>query len=115
MQLIKVSNKAGINKNLHPHLFRHSRATYMANFLTEAQMNAYFGWVQGSDMPAVYVHLSGRDIDDAVLKANGIMKSENEPEKIDTDNSDLVCDMENNILDALVEEKLKKMMMKLLV
>jgi site-specific recombinase XerD len=115
MQLIKVSNKAGINKNLHPHLFRHSRATYMANFLTEAQMNAYFGWVQGSDMPAVYVHLSGRDIDDAVLKANGIMKSENEPEKIDTDNSDLVCDMDNNILDALVEEKLKKMMMKLLV
>jgi len=44
----------------------------MANYLTEAQMNAYFGWVQGSDMPSIYVHLSGRDIDDAILKANGV-------------------------------------------
>ncbi|MDP4197934.1 MAG: tyrosine-type recombinase/integrase, partial [Bacteroidota bacterium] len=72
MQLSKISKKAGVNKKIHPHLFRHSRCTYMANYLTEAQMNAYFGWVQGSGMPSIYVHLSGRDIDDAVLKANGI-------------------------------------------
>lgn len=45
----------------------------MTNYLTEAQMNVYFGWVQGSDMPGVYVHLSGRDVDDAILKANGII------------------------------------------
>lgn len=45
----------------------------MANYLTEAQMNDYFGWVQGSGMPSVYVHLSGRDVDDAILKANGII------------------------------------------
>jgi integrase/recombinase XerD len=72
MRLNKIAKKAGINKKIHPHLFRHSRCTYMANYLTEAQMNAYFGWVQGSDMPSIYVHLSGRDIDDAVLKANGV-------------------------------------------
>jgi integrase len=71
-RLIKISEKAGIKKKIHPHLFRHSRATYMANYLTEAQMNQYFGWIQGSDMPFIYVHLSGRDIDDAVLKANGM-------------------------------------------
>jgi hypothetical protein len=76
MRLNKIAKKAGINKRIHPHLFRHSRATYMANFLTEAQMNAYFGWVQGSSMPSIYVHLPGCDIDDAVLKANGIVQKD---------------------------------------
>jgi integrase len=76
MMLQRIAKKAGINKRIHPHLFRHSRATYMANYLTEAQMNVYFGWTQGSDMPGVYVHLSGRDVDDAVLKANGIVQKD---------------------------------------
>lgn len=76
MRLSKISKKAGINKKIHPHLFRHSRCTYMANYLTEAQMNAYFGWTQGSNMPSIYVHLSGRDVDDAILKANGIRDKE---------------------------------------
>jgi integrase/recombinase XerD len=75
MKLKRISRKAGINKRIHPHLFRHSRCTFMANYLTEAQMNVYFGWTQGSNMPGVYVHLSGRDIDDAILKANGIVQN----------------------------------------
>lgn len=104
MMLKRTTERAGINKNIHPHLFRHSRATHMANYLTEAQMNQYFGWVQGSDMPAVYVHLSGRDVDDAVLKANGVNTAVPAPVSV-TEPSDL---------DTLVEEKLKQMMLKLL-
>lgn len=110
MQIIKISRKAGINKKIHPHLFRHSRATYMANYLTEAQMNAYFGWVQGSGMPAVYVHLSGRDVDDAILKANGITKQKNSSEAMTKENT--VCQVDN--IETLVEDKLRAMMMKLL-
>lgn len=115
MQLIKIARRAGITKNIHPHLFRHSRATYMANFLTEAQMNAYFGWVQGSDMPAVYVHLSGRDVDDAVLKANGVVTQKNGSVVNPISNSEMNHDVDSSMLEAVVEEKLKKMMMKLLV
>jgi site-specific recombinase XerD/ribosomal protein L40E len=70
--LKELSNRAGVKKRVYPHLFRHSRATHLANFLTEAQMKQYFGWVQGSDMAAVYVHLSGRDVDNSLLKLNGI-------------------------------------------
>ena len=66
-----VALKAGIKKRVNPHLFRHSRATFLANKLTEAQMCEYLGWVQGSDMPRVYVHLSGRDVDEAILEMNG--------------------------------------------
>jgi len=64
--------QVGINKRPNPHLFRHSRATILAKKLTEAQMKGFFGWTQSSDMAARYVHLSGRDIDVAIMKVNGL-------------------------------------------
>jgi site-specific recombinase XerD len=64
--------KAGIKKRCHPYIFRHSRASQMARHLTEFQMNTYFGWVQGSTMPALYVHISGKDLDDDILRMNGL-------------------------------------------
>jgi hypothetical protein len=66
---MRLASEAGVNKRINPHLFRHSRATSLANKLTEAQMKEFFGWVQGSDMAVVYVHLSGRDVDHAILDA----------------------------------------------
>jgi len=78
--LKKLVKKAGIKKRVYPHLFRHSRATHLANHLTEAQMKQYFGWVQGSKMASIYVHLSGRDVDKALLKLNGIKVEEDEKE-----------------------------------
>ena len=78
----RLAEKVGIKKRVYPHLFRHSRATHLANYLTEAQMKQYFGWVQGSDMASIYVHLSGRDVDNALLKLNGIdVKEKREDEK----------------------------------
>lgn len=76
--LHRAACKAKIEKRVNPHNFRHSRASYLANHLTEAQMNEYFGWVQGSEMASIYVHLSGRDVDNALLKVYGI---ENNTEK----------------------------------
>jgi hypothetical protein len=75
----------------------------MANYLTEAQMNAYFGWVQGSGMPSVYVHLSGRDIDDAILKANGVIEKGVIPLNINP-NVNLKLD-----LSAVIEAKVSKL------
>lgn len=77
----KIARKAGIRKRVYPHLFRHSRATHLANHLTEAQMKQYFGWVQGSGMASVYVHLSGRDVDNALFKLNGMKVNEREKEE----------------------------------
>lgn len=74
----KLAEKAGIKKNVTPHTFRHARATHLANHLTEAQMKQFFGWTQGSRMAAVYVHLSGRDVDDTLLNIYGIKKGEKE-------------------------------------
>ncbi|MBI4918592.1 tyrosine-type recombinase/integrase, partial [archaeon] len=74
--LKKISKRAGIKKRVNPHSFRHARATYLANHLTEFQMNQYFGWVQGSGMPSTYVHLTGKNTDDALLRLNGVIKIE---------------------------------------
>jgi site-specific recombinase XerD len=74
--LVKTAERAGISKRVNPHMFRHSRATFLANHLTEAQLKEYFGWVQDSDMASVYVHLSGRDVDKAILKVYGIQGEE---------------------------------------
>jgi len=74
--LRELAAKAGVKKRVSPHAFRHARATHLAKILTEAQMKEYFGWVQDSDMAATYVHLSGRDVDNAILGAYGIKEAE---------------------------------------
>lgn len=81
MILKTLAKRASINKAVNPHNFRHSRATHLAKHLTEAQMNEYMGWVQGSNMPATYVHLSGRDVDYVLLKLNNIQVSNEEDNK----------------------------------
>jgi hypothetical protein len=75
--LKSIAKRAGINKAVNPHNFRHSRSTFLATGrLNEAQMCEYLGWAQGSRIPQTYVHLSGRDVDDAILKLSGMKKEE---------------------------------------
>jgi integrase/recombinase XerD len=71
-----IAKKAGITKKVNPHNFRHTRATHLAGHLTEQQMKTYLGWTKDSPMASVYVHLSGKDMDDAVLKMYGLKTEE---------------------------------------
>jgi site-specific recombinase XerD len=77
-----VAKRIGLNKPVNPHVFRKARATHLASKLTEAQMCEYFGWIQGSDMPSTYVHLSGRDIDNAILRIYGKLPKEDGKEQV---------------------------------
>ena len=77
-----AAERSGLKKRIHPYLLRHSRATFLAQKLTEAQMDQAFGWEQGSRMPSVYVHLSGRDLDDALLGVYGLKKVKDERSKL---------------------------------
>ena len=41
--------------SLYPYIFRHSRATDLANVLTEQQLKKFFGWSQNSNMLKRYI------------------------------------------------------------
>jgi integrase/recombinase XerD len=96
--LSKYAKLAGIEKkkHIHPHLLRHSRATHLANVLTEAQMREFFGWTKASDMPSIYVHLSGRDVDATLLKHYGVnLQEPKQPESALKPKSCPRCSHEN--------------------
>ena len=86
--LKRATKKAGIKKRVYPHLLRHSRATQLAPIMSEAALKQYFGWTQGSKMAGIYVHMSGKDTDEAILRANGI---EIKKEKIESNLKPIQC------------------------
>ncbi|MEM5883072.1 MAG: tyrosine-type recombinase/integrase, partial [Candidatus Aenigmatarchaeota archaeon] len=77
-----LAKKCNITKPIHPHAFRHARATHLAKHLPEAIMKEFFGWTKDSKMASVYNHLSGKDVDQALLKMHGIKFEEVREEKI---------------------------------
>jgi integrase/recombinase XerD len=80
LELPGGKRQIGIRKRINLYKFRHSTITSLAGELTEAQLCEVFGWVQGSRMPQIYVHLNGRDVDQTILKLHGVIKA-NEVEK----------------------------------
>ena len=83
-KMLKVTaKKAGIDKEIHPHLFRHSRATDLVGKLTPTQMRVLFGWSKGSTIVDDYSHISGKMIDDAFMAAHGKKPLEQKPVETD--------------------------------
>lgn len=78
VQLVReIARRAGIKKRIHPHLFRHSRLTELAKAgIGESILKEFAGWTQGSEQPAIYIHLSGKNVDTALLRFNGIQSEE---------------------------------------
>ena len=75
--LKKYGMKAGIKKRIYPHLFRHTRTTdLLKKGLNDAIVKKMQGWTPSSKVIAVYSHLSGQDVDDAVLSMYGKKKGE---------------------------------------
>jgi integrase len=77
-ELNKILKRAGIQRRIYPHLFRHTRASMLASRVAEAPLEAQMGWVPGTKQMATYVHLSGKQTDEAILKAYGVEVEESE-------------------------------------
>lgn len=66
-----AAQRAGIKKRVHAQLFRHTRAAELARKVTGAPLEDQMGWVHGSGMAKVYVHLPGKEVDRVLLEAEG--------------------------------------------
>ena len=55
MLLRRLREKAGLNKPTNPHSFRHSRLSFLGDYLTEAQLSEVAGWKQGTKQAKTYV------------------------------------------------------------
>lgn len=77
-KLREIAKKAGVKRKVNFHNFRHARATHLADKLTEVQLCEIFGWTLSSKMPSTYVHLSGRNLDNSLLKLAGIIREDEE-------------------------------------
>jgi len=76
------AQRAGIKKRVWLYLIRHSRITPASKILPHALLCATAGWKQGSEMPSVYIHLAGEDIDEAQCILSGTAKIEREDEQL---------------------------------
>jgi len=76
--------RAGITKRVYPHLFRHSRATYVlaSGLMTEAQAKAYFGWSPNTEQLATYAHLLASDANSAILRENNLVPKQDAREEL---------------------------------
>lgn len=71
--LKNTAKKAGITKNVHWHLLRHTRATELANLgMQETQLKRRFGWTGDSKMIDRYVSNGDTDADNAYKEALGL-------------------------------------------
>ena len=94
----RLAKRSGITKRVNPHSFRHARATHLAGMnVGDAIMKEIFGWKKDSRMASVYFHLSGKNVDDVLLKLNGFKPNETETKQISS-RTCVKCGENNGIL-----------------
>jgi site-specific recombinase XerD len=74
-QLKKIAVRAGIRKEVHAHLFKHTRVTHMLEEDYHDSTVKQICWGhQGTKMLATYAHLTNNTIDDEILTKHGIQR-----------------------------------------
>jgi site-specific recombinase XerD len=62
---------AGIHKRIHTHNFRHTKITKLSKSVNDRVLMEYFG-IRRAETLTVYTHLSGREVDNKILEAQGL-------------------------------------------
>ncbi|WP_298667456.1 tyrosine-type recombinase/integrase [uncultured Methanofollis sp.] len=76
-QLKIIARRAGVEKKVTPHIFRHSRITHMIQEGYQESVIKKIAWGNlGTEMFQTYAHLVDADIDDEIAAQNGIKPPE---------------------------------------
>jgi len=80
-KLKRIAKRAGVTKKIHPHVIRHTKLTdcVRTRAMTESSLRWFAGWSPTSNMPALYVHLSGIHMEGDALRASGIEVPDKKP------------------------------------
>lgn len=83
MKLLNTTaRRAGLNKHITPHIFRHSRITHLiAEGMNESVIKLMMWGNINTKMFATYAHLTGKEIDQEVLRNYGIVPEDGETER----------------------------------
>jgi len=74
--LQRLARRARIKKRVHPHIFRHSRATeLLRKGYSLGKLPALFGWTPGTKMLNVYSHLNGDDAGEEILRLHKLISN----------------------------------------
>ncbi len=95
--IINLGKKSSvINKNLHPHLLRHSRLTDLTKKgINEFTLRKIAGWSDDSKMASVYVHLAGVDTKEALRRI--------EPKKTFVDSDNIENEVQKRVQERMIE------------
>lgn len=80
--LHRAQKISGVKKPVSPRALRHAGLTKWAKIMPEQLLKLFAGWRPDSKMAAVYIHLSGADLDEATAKAYGEVPLEQKEYKI---------------------------------
>jgi site-specific recombinase XerD len=81
-QLDRLALRAGVKKRVNPHVFRHSRITHLVREgISESVIKAVAWGSQDSRMLKTYLHLTGQDVDNEMLRLYGIDVPERRKER----------------------------------
>ena len=68
---VRLLGQRVLKRSIHPHCFRHTRATEDSRLFTDREMMMLFGW-KTPNMISVYSHLSLRDVEEKDLILHGL-------------------------------------------
>jgi integrase/recombinase XerD len=80
--LARAMRHSKLGKHVHPHKLRRSRATELASFLSQFELEAVQGWVPGSAVAREYVFVNQNSVERKILAHAGIVQEEKPREQV---------------------------------
>jgi len=83
VQLQRIADRGGLNKHVTPHTFRHSRITHLIREgLSESIIKKMMWGNINTDQFITYAHLTGQDVDDAMMSYYGLEDDSKQTKKL---------------------------------